>query len=48
MEMIKYEKIFINNLIFNDEYWCCFAPNVGLVKKVAGEGPTLLLNSYEF
>ena len=32
----------------DDEFWLTFAPNVGLIKSVAGEGPTLLLHSYEF
>ena len=30
----------------DDEKWYIFAPNIGLVKETAGEGPTLTLNSY--
>jgi hypothetical protein len=32
----------------DDEFWSTFAPNVGLIKSVAGAGPTLPLHSYEF
>ena len=32
----------------DEETWYAFAPNVGLVRKMVGEGPTVVLNSYKF
>lgn len=32
----------------DDEIWYTFAPNVGMIKRMYGEGPTILLNSYKF